>query len=203
MNSFINRYLAGQHEEVWQELLALGSVIQHEPLASDAEAVACETMRRVSRNLDVLIERLKSVGYQFGVLADGTPCEMFEGAHIPPRNLDRLARSIEKIESEVGRMPLSLRLFAEEVGLVDFRGHMPQWIGRYGYLDPLMVDCSFWREEIVEAVLEEAQMYAEEGDDECFTEIAPDFYHKENVSANHSSGEHFANCPIYMNCAQN
>jgi hypothetical protein len=64
--SYLERYLAGEHEQVWAELQALGAAVREEPLSSDALAVARETMRRVRENLELLIPRLVKVGYQFG-----------------------------------------------------------------------------------------------------------------------------------------
>ena len=64
--TYLERYLAGEYEQVWTELQALGDAVREEPLHGDALAVARETMRRVRRNLEMLIPRLVAVGYQFG-----------------------------------------------------------------------------------------------------------------------------------------
>jgi hypothetical protein len=64
--TYLERYLAGEYEQVWAELEALGAAVREEPLSSDALAVARETMRRVRENLEVLIPRLVKAGYQFG-----------------------------------------------------------------------------------------------------------------------------------------
>lgn len=66
MSSFLERYERGEHEQVWEELLALGAAVREEPLYADALAVARETMRRARHNIEVLIPRLVRVGYQFG-----------------------------------------------------------------------------------------------------------------------------------------
>src|SRR6266849_6050327 len=63
---YLERYLAGEYELVWDELVALGAEVREEPLYSDALAVARETMRRVRKNLEMLIPRLVTIGYQFG-----------------------------------------------------------------------------------------------------------------------------------------
>lgn len=54
--SYVEHYLAGEHERVWAELVALGEAVRDEPVYSDALAVARET----------LIPRLRDVGYEFG-----------------------------------------------------------------------------------------------------------------------------------------
>lgn len=64
--TYLERYLAGEYEPVWDELTALGAAVREEPLYRDALAVARETMRRVRQNLEMLIPRLITVGYQFG-----------------------------------------------------------------------------------------------------------------------------------------
>jgi len=64
--SYLERYLAGEYEQVWAELEALGEAVREEPLHGDALAVARSTMRRVRENLEVLIPRLVKAGYQFG-----------------------------------------------------------------------------------------------------------------------------------------
>jgi hypothetical protein len=64
--TYLERYLAGEYEPVWDELTALGAAVRDEPLYGDALAVARETMRRVRANLETLIPRLVKTGYQFG-----------------------------------------------------------------------------------------------------------------------------------------
>lgn len=66
MSSFLERYKRGEHEQVWDELVALGSGVREEPVYADALAVARETMRRARHNIELLIPRLVAVGYQFG-----------------------------------------------------------------------------------------------------------------------------------------
>src|SRR5271168_744593 len=58
MPTFLERYLNGQHVEVWNDLIALGDEVRKEPVFTDAQAVADETMRRARRNLEILIPRL-------------------------------------------------------------------------------------------------------------------------------------------------
>jgi hypothetical protein len=48
------------------ELVAIGEHVREEPVYSDAGAIACETMRRVRRNIEQLIPRLVRVGFVFG-----------------------------------------------------------------------------------------------------------------------------------------
>jgi len=62
---FHDRYQAGQHVAVWQELIALGEAVRDEPLRSDATAVCKEIIRRAQINLRILHGRLVELGYEF------------------------------------------------------------------------------------------------------------------------------------------
>jgi hypothetical protein len=65
-SSYLERYERGEHEQVWDELVALGAAVRKEPLYADAQAVARETMRRARANVLTLIQRLGRIGYLFG-----------------------------------------------------------------------------------------------------------------------------------------
>lgn len=66
MTSFLERYQQGECGLVWADLQRLGAAIRHEPLWSEALAVARETMRRARFNIELLIPRLQAAGYVFG-----------------------------------------------------------------------------------------------------------------------------------------
>ena len=66
MGQYLERFLTGECQPVWDELLAQGAAIRQEPLESLAWAVAQETMRRVRHNIELLIPRLRALGYRFG-----------------------------------------------------------------------------------------------------------------------------------------
>jgi hypothetical protein len=66
MPTYLDRYLAGEYEQVWDELMALGAAVREEPLYSDARAVTRETMRRVRANIETLVPRWEAIGYKFG-----------------------------------------------------------------------------------------------------------------------------------------
>jgi hypothetical protein len=65
MMTFLERYKAGEHVAVWDELTALGEGVRHEPYYADAVAVAAETMRRARHNVELIIRRLEARGYRF------------------------------------------------------------------------------------------------------------------------------------------
>lgn len=150
MASFLSRYLDGEHGQVWAELLALGEYVREEPLYSDALAVARETMNRVRYNIELLIPRLKDIGYEFGcywlvaynTMQDFPGADDWAGLSEGDRKL--LMRKLEEFIplgpppfiapkpevhdflAELGDMiytiPLSVRAWCEIVGDVDLRG---------------------------------------------------------------------------------
>lgn len=96
MLRFFDRYQAGDHEQVWSELLALGGAVRQEPVHSDATAVARETMRRARENIETLIGRLHDIGYNFknGRDAGISAVRMLERLAAQTPDLLKLADSI-------------------------------------------------------------------------------------------------------------
>lgn len=111
MLGYLERYQQGEHVQVWRELVALDDQIRTEPLYSEARAVALETMRRARYNIELLVERLQNLGFQFH-----DPSAVFRPT--TPAQLEDLA----VFEREVGPVPLSLRAWIEQVGTVYFMG---------------------------------------------------------------------------------
>jgi hypothetical protein len=150
-----DRYLAGEHREVWAELVALGADVRADPHAADALAVAYETMRRVESNVRTLVQRLAAMNYAF--TPDGpsgaSPMSSLFRAVLPSavfgpllKTRDRVtdqpssakahvapepdaAKRVAAFEKEFGTLPLSLRAFYEIVGEVNLNG-------RHATLDP-------------------------------------------------------------------
>lgn len=123
------RYLAGEHEQVWYDLVSLGDAVRTDAHAADALAVAYETMHRVEQNIRTLVSRLEHLGYSFATPA---PSSSFFGlskpaAHrpwIPPA--EGTWDCILKLETMVGGpLPLSLRAFYDVVGEVNLLGWHP------------------------------------------------------------------------------
>jgi hypothetical protein len=176
--SFLDRYASGEYERVWGDLVALGHEVRHAAYFGDAYAVAKETMRRVRRNVEVLVERLNRLGYEFA-----RP----EAAHIPPGA--GTAERIVAMEESSGPLPLSLRAFYQVVGSVDFtqsrdqlvRYHRPERAGAQdvqvlGEEDPLVV-----------APLTELAEEAASATGRVYFCFAADEFHK----ANYSGGENY------------
>lgn len=129
-------------------------------------------MEKVRRNLVVLHARLVSLGYRFANPARALRPLNAEGED-----------HIKFLEEKIGRVPLALASFYRVVGRVDFTGGHPQWEG-CEYPDPIVV-------ESVEYAVTEAQAFLTLASPDEYWEahngifripIAPDYYHKENVS---------------------
>lgn len=112
--SYLDRYLAGEHEAVWRELAALGPAVREPPVWDDARAVAAETMRRVRHDVELLVARLGAMGFRFVHPAQ---------AHEPPT--PALLARLDALEAQAGPLPLALRAFYETVGSVCLMGAHP------------------------------------------------------------------------------
>ena len=125
MPTYLHRYRAGEHEQVWRELRALGGAVRTAPLLSDATDVARETAVRARHNIDMLIPRLEHIGYQFGFYEKGDPVPHYTGPIIPPAA--NIGAQLDTLEAMTGPLPLALRAWYEIVGAVDFMGYHPEW----------------------------------------------------------------------------
>lgn len=119
-----DRYQAGDHRRVWEELAALGPSVRQDPHAADALAVAYETMRRVRENARTVTVRLKAPGYKKGL----------GKVHEPPTAASRMP--IPRIEQIAGGLPLSIRAFFDVVGAVNWMEHDAAMEPRKGPMDP-------------------------------------------------------------------
>jgi hypothetical protein len=187
MPSFLGRCQQGECEQVWAELVALGDQVRAEPLYSDALAVARETMRRARMNIEMLIPRLRTLGYAFGygwLDADERTFAVGQPPVFSPPGPDA-PRQIAELERLVGPLPVSLHAFYAMVGSLNFVGAAPQDWHIDAQADPLYVY------PIEEALAEYDEWTAarrdwETGDDydpgRFQLPIAPDYLHKYNIS---------------------
>lgn len=162
--NYLRRYQNGEYGRVWDELMALGPDVREEPNYQPALEVASETMGRVRRNCELIIARLRSMGYRFGFYPDGTKYYNPEPL-VGPSSETRAA--IVQVEREFGPIPLSLVAFWQEVGTVDLIGMHAKWPNG---LDPLVV----YSPEAIDSDYEE--------EDGWFGCLAPDDVHKDNES---------------------
>lgn len=174
--NYLERYLNGERQQVWNELVDLGPQVRQEPYLSQATEVTAETMRRVRRNCERLVSRLNALGYIFGTYPDG--CGSFtSGALVLPDEAS--FSSLAELETRCGPLPLSLLGFWQEVGSVDFVGMHPTWPKA---LDPLVVgdpgvallDLDEWEELIEDGEVEASDVFE--------ASLSPDDLHKDNIS---------------------
>src|SRR3954453_6345240 len=111
MATYLDRYRLGEYKRVWAELLALGGRVREQPLYADALAVARETMTRARANIELLVQRLNTLGYRFA-----HPDRVFVAAD------DDFRGHVEEVEGRVGPLPVSLKVWCEVVGEVNFMG---------------------------------------------------------------------------------
>jgi hypothetical protein len=208
MPTYLERYVAGEYEQVWANLLTLGPHVREESVYADALAVAQETMRRVRRTFETLIPRLEAAGYQFGYAwAQGQefPSAPPDPVFAPPP--PQVAPLLAELEAQVGALPLSLRAFYEVVGSVNFVGEPPPawstWRTVPDGLDALYVyplagtleDTSSWEDQYGEMTEQEWNLPALDEEDPCdarayaalahdcwLAPIAPDEWFKYNIS---------------------
>ncbi|GAB3828101.1 hypothetical protein ACFPIJ_08490 [Dactylosporangium cerinum] len=121
MTSYHQRFLAGEHREVWAELGGLGSVPAG--LADDVAAVADETMRRVAVHARRLAAALPELG-----LVSSRPL------HLPPTAED--LADLSRLDTEIGGLPAALAACLREVGQVMFTGDCPVLGITYEEMEP-------------------------------------------------------------------
>lgn len=136
ISTYLQRYLDGEREAAWAELMALGPAIREEPLFADAQAVARATMTRARANVETLVQRLTTLGYQFMSEALGAP----PAPHTPPS--DESLAALRDLEDQYGPLPLAIETWYEIVGAVDFTGAYPR-LSAYELLDPRNLLMSF------------------------------------------------------------
>jgi len=182
---YLDRYLAGEHKQVWDELIALGSDVRKPRHLEAAKQVAQETMRRVAANVDALVERLLSIDYIFKEedphwyrAAErerprrGTPKASEVRARVPPG--PEAQQQLRELEELAGPLPLSLAAFYEIVGSV----------GLMGYHDTIAPDSGghFLPDPLVVLPLDAMLQEIASGYSEGAITIAPDSFHKANFS---------------------
>ncbi len=180
--NYLERYRNGEYEQVWNDLQALGPAVRQEPHYALARQVAAETMRRVRRNGERLISRLRSAGYVFGLYPDGSHGYYTQGAHVPPS--DSMRADLASLEEQAGPLPLSLVAFWQEVGSVDFVGMHLAWPDER---DPLVV---FPPEGALDLLFEMEESEGEVEGARWFAGLSPDDLHKDNVSGGDPYGLH-------------
>jgi hypothetical protein len=151
---YCERYLAGDHRQVWLELNALGAGVRTDQYAADGLAVAYATMSRIARNIGTIIERLREIGYEFeadfGIRENVIPFGVarwnlwMNTAVRDPAPLmlpERRPADMLRLEQDAGQLPISLRAWFQIVGSVTLLGKHPVLSPGDGTLhpDPLVI----------------------------------------------------------------
>ena len=125
--TYLQRYVAGEHEPVWAELVALGAAAYDEPVHSDAVAVARETMRRARANIETLIPCLQRLGYTFGYnwLDPDMQASMTNYPALFTAPGPDVQEQLGELERWADGIPLSIRAWYEVIGEVNFFGIAP------------------------------------------------------------------------------
>src|SRR5579875_896244 len=197
--TYLERYLHGECEPVWEELTALGADVFTELVYSEALAVVRETMRRVRNDIMTLIAHLTELGYSFGYnhllemslknsLHNAEPDTSWRNQiwsdyydtllwiqkqpplFLPARlgveevgqrrlawpgmpegdefeklialtdeeqaAMPDMAQNVQELERIVGRLPMALRVWYEEVGAVNMYGYYSPWVDYSALLYP-------------------------------------------------------------------
>jgi hypothetical protein len=176
--SYSARYAAGEHVQVWDELSALGDTVRSAAVLTDAVSVSRMTMERVATNIDRLVERLASDGYEFGKYPSGEAMAFGIPGRVKPN--DESFADIDELERLAGAIPLSLKSFWQIVGSVGLIGRARREWPEFS--DPLYVEPARsgigefreWRGDPDSSQPLDAEP--------LMCPIAPDVIHKDNVS---------------------
>jgi hypothetical protein len=172
----LNRYLSGEHEYVWQEL---GTSVLPSALLGEAQLIAVETMRRVRRNLELLVPRLRSEGFAFAhpLKPEGDDgWARYDAVRAQPSpHTEVLLKTVQQV---AGPLPESVKAFYREVGAVNLNGTLEGILAKAD--DPLMVsplehfqdECDEW----LSRTPQERASYP------LPWEFAPDVLHKDDMS---------------------
>ncbi|GCE20916.1 hypothetical protein [Dictyobacter kobayashii] len=146
MMSFYERYQQGYHQAVYDALFAKQDQIREPSLYEDASDVMRLMMQRVRINIEMIIQRLPTIGYEHhkGLCREfytQQEREMYE-KEIPlfQTPAPHVHEQLATLDQLSGSLPLSLRYFYQEVGCVNLVGAFSSMKASHGYkLDPLCI----------------------------------------------------------------
>lgn len=177
MSGLFDQYLKGFHQEVYNELLTMQERIYEPRIYEEALLITKEIMRRVRDNIQLLIPRLREIGYHFGEGFSESPEEEAYWAQAAPiyrAPTPETPEHVAKLEQLAGTLPLALKYCYVVVGSVNFIGTFPisenpkDRIAYGSDLDPLFIYS-------VEMVLTMGEGYWHDVNN---VSIAPDRYFK-------------------------
>ena len=166
------RYLQGNTVQVYEELERMGKDAFEGNNLVDTNAVLNETMNRVAYNLGVIHAALVDENYFF----KNDPVEDFEFPVLKPQlETSFYVDELQEIVSDLGHVPLSLKVFYKVVGSCNFAWDYDAdatipWEGA----DPIQLFP-------LKYLLTEAEEI--DPDDKPFAlPVSADYYHKDNIS---------------------
>lgn len=188
----LKHYLAGQHHEVYRDILMMNEKIYEEPVYNEVLALVHEMMRHIRWNIEQLVPRLYAVHYQFGKgfweqfndLASDEQKHLHDRLPVfkpPSRTANEQLAYLEQL---VGSVPLSLKYWYKEVGSINLVGLFSSVDQKEGMsrddgclLDPLFIYP-------IDVVIEMVHQQKESGAWLLFPSLAlsPDCYYKYGLS---------------------
>lgn len=182
--SWLERYRTGDRAIVWHEIRQLGAQLDQEQRES-AQLVCDEMARRARRNVEVLVEQLKSDGYRFHSNDDRQEPEVpFYPAS------ESAEEQAQWLVAHFGDVPMTLLSWLRIVGDVWLVGTHPAWPEATA-ADPLVIDLegSRYPNDPIRRYFEndyelwlEAQMESDDDRDLFCLPMSPDRLHKDNTS---------------------
>lgn len=113
MGELFDLYSSGNHERVWGMMNNLNLSAPAPAELEDVLAVAHETMRRAAHNLELIVSRLQTIGFEF---AEDTS---FRRSTSAERGL------IETLNARLGgNIPISIQAWYSHIGVIDLRGRL-------------------------------------------------------------------------------
>ncbi len=104
MGDYLQRFLDGECETAWQELVDLGEKALRPPVLEEATAVTEEVVRRMIHNVNIIGNYLANAGYEFE-----TP-----GPFVVPAD-NKTAEGVRRIEQEYGELPLIMKVWWKRI----------------------------------------------------------------------------------------
>jgi hypothetical protein len=180
---WLDRYRAGQRDQVWHELRHQGDRVRECAIEREAREVCDEMAHRARHNVEVLVGRLREQGYQFHS-NDGSQ-QPVEPHRPPTTDADSL---VDWLEAQFGPIPMALSSWVRIVGDVWLVGTHPEWV-ESSAADPLVLEVEGSRYPRVqmrdhfEAEFAAWQEWSDNNAEGPFElPVAPDRLHKANIS---------------------
>ncbi|WP_426667723.1 hypothetical protein ACPPVU_17000 [Mucilaginibacter sp. McL0603] len=182
--TFYNRYINGEDSRsVYSDIYNLGQEAFSDKYFDDVQSLLTETFNRVAFNLQIILSELNNINYAFKTEFRFN----FERPLLRPLpDTDELLVKLDNATNDIGRIPLSLKLFYKIVGSCNFAWdyeNRPDMFWKCA--DPIQINSL---DDIVDYVSDDGwKEYLNEilEDDHSqlpYLELAADYLHKDNIS---------------------